>query len=142
MNNISLRLGWAILGCGLCVASANAVEMAVPCVGADGVRAASDATSKGPDRWRYPFEARRQRAEGTVVLHVELDTAGVAKSVKLAASSGSSVLDRAALKAAKSERFCKLQAPSEAMSGLANVSVSFSLNVPVASTATQKYRDK
>ncbi|MDZ4811373.1 MAG: energy transducer TonB [Pseudomonadota bacterium] len=134
MNSVARRLGIGLLAWGLCAASVSAAKMVVPCSGDEGSRVASTSANPadGQDRWRYPREAMRHRAQGTVMLRVQLDADGAATQVKLAQSSGSSVLDRAALKAAKSARFCKLKAPTESMSGLAHVSVSYTLNVAVA----------
>jgi TonB family protein len=129
------RVVLALVATGLFAASASAAQKVVPCRGGDGEMSASaavPAASKTQNRWRYPSEAWHQRAEGTVLLRVELDAAGAATHVNLAQSSGSNLLDRAALKAARSSRFCKREAPAEAMSGLAEVSVSYSLNVAVA----------
>jgi TonB family protein len=131
MKNYLQQLGLGALYLGLISTTAAATGFAVPC---DGDMAASITTPAGKslERWRYPYDARKQRAEGTVLLRVELDSAGKANSVKVAASSGFSTLDRAALKAAKSERFCKLDAPTEVISGLADVAVTYSLNVAMA----------
>jgi protein TonB len=131
MKNYLQQLGLGALCLGLISTAAAATEFAVPC-DADAATSATTSTGKSHERWRYPYDARKQRAEGTVVLQVELDATGKADSVKLAASSGSSTLDRAALKAAKSERFCRLDAPTQVISGLADVSVTYSLNVAVA----------
>lgn len=134
MKNIARRLGIVMLALGLCAASVSAAEMVVPCSGDEGSLAASTSAipADGENRWRYPREAMRHRAQGKVMLRVQLDADGAATQVKLAQSSGSSVLDRAALKAAKSARFCKFKSPNESMSGLAHVSVSYTLNVAVA----------
>lgn len=134
MNMYLNRLGLAVLGLGLVCTTATATEHAVPC---DTDQASQNASTAAPankphNRWRYPFEAKKQRAQGTVTIRVELDAEGNAQQVRLANSSGSSALDRAALTAAKSERFCRLEAPTEAVSGLAEVAVTYSLNKAVA----------
>jgi periplasmic protein TonB len=131
MKKYLQQLGLGALCLGLISTVSAATEFSVPC-DANAATAATTSTSKSHERWRYPYEARKQRAEGTVLLRVELDSAGKANSVKVAASSGFSTLDRAALKAAKNERFCRLDAPTEVISGLADVSVTYSLNVAVA----------
>lgn len=127
MNRLTQQLGLGALVLAAFATSVSATELAVPCSDASVQRAADS-----QQNWRYPFEARKQRAEGTVRLQVQLATDGSATQVKLAASSGSSILDRAALKAARNARFCKLKSPDETMSGLAEVSVHYALNVAVA----------
>ncbi len=130
---MTMRLVLAVAMAAATSGAAMAAEMAVPCSPkADVSSAQSVRTAEQRETWRYPHAAVRQRAEGTVLLKVQLDTQGAATSVKLATSSGFSVLDRAALKAAKEARFCKLAAPGDAMTGLAEVSVHYSLNVAVA----------
>jgi len=112
-------------------ATLQAAELAVPCHEQAAVQStASDQNDRDP--WRYPHEAKRQRAEGTVRLQVQLDTAGTATQVKLAQSSGSTLLDRAALKAARGERFCRLAEPAQPMTGQAEVAVNYSLSIGVA----------
>lgn len=128
------RMGLAAVCLSLLSAAASATEYAVPCDAGHAAESGSAAASasKAQDRWRYPYEARKHRGEGTVVLRVDLDAAGATRQATVARSSGSSVLDRAALKAAKSERFCRLDAPTEAISGLAEVAVTYSLSAAVA----------
>jgi TonB family protein len=128
------RMGLSVVCLSLLSAGAAAKEFAVPCDAGYATESGSAAvsTGKAQDRWRYPYEARKHRDEGTVVLQVELDAAGATRQVAVARSSGSSALDRAALKAAKSERFCRLDAPTEAISGLADVAVTYSLSAAVA----------
>lgn len=50
----------------------------------------------------YPFAAKRLRQEGTVVLVVDVINAGTVGDIRIAESSGSEILDRAALEAVKS----------------------------------------
>ncbi len=112
-------------------AAINAAELAVPCHEQVAQQStANDSNDHNP--WRYPHEAKRQRAEGTVRLQVQLDKSGTATQVKLAGSSGSSLLDRAALKAARGERFCRLAEPALPMTGQAEVAVNYSLSIGVA----------
>jgi periplasmic protein TonB len=53
----------------------------------------------------YPDAARRRRLEGTVVVRIAVDATGAAIACTVAASSGSSLLDDAALAAARRWRF-------------------------------------
>jgi len=54
---------------------------------------------------RYPALARRRRYTGTVILKVLVDAKGRASKVKVASSSGYSLLDEAALKAVRRWQF-------------------------------------
>ncbi len=54
---------------------------------------------------RYPALARRRRYTGTVILEVLVDAKGRASKVKVASSSGYSLLDEAALKAVRRWQF-------------------------------------
>ena len=115
-------------------AAINAAELAVPCHEQDAQQSTANDSNDSNDHnpWRYPHEAKRQRAEGTVRLQVQLDKSGTATQVKLADSSASSLLDRAALKAARGERFCRLAEPAQPMTGQAEVAVNYSLSIGVA----------
>lgn len=130
MGNFLQRGVFALVIAGLGSVSVDAAELAVPCQ--ETASASLNADDAAQNRWRYPFEAKRQRAQGTVKMQVHLDQTGAATTVKLAHSSGSSALDRAALKAARTARFCQFASPAQAMSGIAEVSVSYSLNAVVA----------
>ena len=54
---------------------------------------------------RYPLQARKRHHQGTVVLDVLVDARGKAQDVRIAESSGYSILDRAAMEAAEDWRF-------------------------------------
>jgi|GEM_PF-857193 len=54
---------------------------------------------------RYPLQARKRHYQGTVVLDVLVDARGKAQDVKIAESSGYSILDRAAMEAVENWRF-------------------------------------
>jgi protein TonB len=51
------------------------------------------------DRLQYPEVARRKGIEGTVIIALTINADGLATDLAVSASSGSSILDRAALKA-------------------------------------------
>jgi periplasmic protein TonB len=53
----------------------------------------------------YPVQARKRHYQGTVVLDVLVDARGKAQDVRIAESSGYSILDRAAMEAVENWRF-------------------------------------
>ncbi len=55
----------------------------------------------------YPDAARRRRIEGTVIVRIDVDAAGAAIACTVASSSGSALLDAAALAAARRWRFAR-----------------------------------
>lgn len=63
----------------------------------------------------YPLQARRHEIEGTVVLRVHVGADGNAQEIRVQSSSGSSLLDAAAVDAVKRSAF----RPAHAASGSA-----------------------
>ena len=76
---------------------------------------------------RYPLIARRLKMEGTVVVRVLVSPAGKAEIVRLGASSGSSVLDQAALNAVQGWSFVPAQQGSRPVSAWVDVPIRFRL---------------
>ena len=115
--------------------SGESSTTAVPC--ADSAQpqisvAAQPAKHEAANPWRYPAQARRNREQGTVTLKLMLDDRGTAERVSLVKGSGSSLLDRAASKGAKSVRYCALHGDAPVASGVAIVNVTYSLTQTVA----------
>lgn len=77
---------------------------------------------------RYPLDARRKREEGTVVLMVEVDEEGRARSVTVARSSGHGSLDRAAARAVRQWRWSPTRVDGVSMSVRGLVRIPFILN--------------
>lgn len=76
---------------------------------------------------RYPSAARRRGIEGTVTLEVLVSPAGLPERVAIARSSGSGLLDEAAVEAVRRWRFRPARRGSEAVEGLVSVPVTFRL---------------
>jgi len=76
---------------------------------------------------RYPAEARREGAEGTVLLRVWVDTDGGPTRVEVDRSSGHRGLDAAALGAVRNWRFVPAQCGGEAVEGVVTVPLVFRL---------------
>jgi len=76
---------------------------------------------------RYPPAARRNSEEGTVVLRVLVTTDGTASRTELDRSSGSAVLDSAALEAVRSWRFVPARRGSQNIEDWVRVPVVFRL---------------
>ncbi|HYE00993.1 MAG TPA: energy transducer TonB [Alphaproteobacteria bacterium] len=78
----------------------------------------------------YPLAARRQGIEGRVILEVAVDERGRATGVKVAISSGSRLLDEAALKAVRDWRFTPATLGGEPIAARVKVPVTFRLDAP------------
>ena len=76
----------------------------------------------------YPAPARRGGVQGKVMLEVDVNLEGSARSVSVASSSGSSLLDNAALDAVKRWRFVPAHRGSEVVEAHVLVPVEFKLN--------------
>ena len=74
---------------------------------------------------RYPVQALRRGEQGTVMVAVDIGPDGVPTAVNLARSSGSRLLDRAALDAVKRWRFRPAMADGRPTSGRVQVPISF-----------------
>lgn len=77
---------------------------------------------------RYPFRAYRRGETGTVLVRVEVGPTGVPTSVSLANSSGSRLLDRAALDTVRRWRFRPAQLDGEPVAGTVMVPIEFRRN--------------
>ena len=76
----------------------------------------------------YPAAAREQRLEGLVVLSVLVGTSGGVVDVSVATSSGSSLLDGAAVSAARRWTFVPARRGSRAVESVVEVPVKFALS--------------
>ena len=76
----------------------------------------------------YPDDALRAHEEGETRLQIALDALGHVEDVRLAHSSGSRTLDRAAMDAARNWRFRPAMRGGQAVSGLIEVPVEFHLD--------------
>jgi periplasmic protein TonB len=76
---------------------------------------------------RYPPLARRMRQEGKVVLRVLVDTGGGASQIEVRNSSGSDVLDEAALDAVKRWRFVPARRGDQPIAAWVLVPITFTL---------------
>ena len=79
---------------------------------------------------RYPTVARRRGIEGTVTLEVRVNGAGLPEQVVLARSSGSALLDEAALEAVRRWRFRPARRAGEPVHGVVTVPITFRLLEP------------
>jgi protein TonB len=77
---------------------------------------------------RYPAEARREGAEGTVLLRVWVAADGGPTRVEVERSSGHRALDAAAMGAVRNWRFVPAQRGGEAVEGIATVPLVFRLD--------------
>jgi protein TonB len=75
----------------------------------------------------YPTLSRRLGEEGTVVLRVQIDSEGLARTVELAQSSGYPRLDQAALEAVRRWRFAPAQRDGRAVEAWVRVPIVFRL---------------
>lgn len=85
---------------------------------------AAQLNNPGP---RYPFQSRRNREEGTVLLKVMVTPSGGPSEVRLHESSGFRELDQAAIKAVKHWRFVPAQQAGQAIAAWVIVPISFAL---------------
>lgn len=74
---------------------------------------------------RYPFRAYRRGETGTVLVRVEVGPNGVPRSVSLADSSGSRLLDRAAMDTVRRWRFRPAQLDGQPVAGTITVPIEF-----------------
>jgi protein TonB len=122
-------------------APANATSPAATTIAAPAVRSSNETGARGtqpssthsgvayltnppPD---YPAVARRLRLEGTVLLRVLVGAGGAPEEVRLAATSGATVLDDAAIEAVRRWRFVAAQRGAEAIAHWTEVPVRFRL---------------
>jgi len=75
----------------------------------------------------YPLLARRMKLEGTVILQVLVSSAGKPEIVRLGKSSGSSVLDQAAITAVQSWSFMPAREGNDPISAWVDVPLRFRL---------------
>jgi protein TonB len=75
----------------------------------------------------YPLIARRLKLEGTVIVRVLVSPAGKAEIVRLETSSGSNVLDQAALNAVQGWSFVPAQQGGQPVSAWVDVPIRFRL---------------
>lgn len=78
----------------------------------------------------YPLAARRQGIEGRVILDVAVDAEGRAIEVTVATSSGSRLLDEAALKAVRNWRFTPASLGGTPIAARVQVPITFRLDAP------------
>lgn len=76
----------------------------------------------------YPIEALNAHEEGEVRLQVALDALGNVEDVRVASSSGSRQLDRAAIESVRSWRFRPARRAGEAVSSMIDVPVNFRID--------------
>jgi TonB family protein len=76
----------------------------------------------------YPSDALQAHQEGDVRLQIAIDATGNVEDVRIAHSSGSASLDRAAMDAARGWRYRPARHDGEAVSGVVEVPVQFSLD--------------
>jgi len=76
----------------------------------------------------YPIESLNAREEGEVRLQVALDALGNVEDVRVIDSSGSRMLDRAAMESVRSWRFRPARHAGEPIASMATVSVDFHLD--------------
>jgi len=74
---------------------------------------------------RYPAQALRRGEQGTVMVSAEISAEGVPSSVEVARSSGSRLLDRAAVDAVRHWRFRPAMAGGRPTAGRVQVPISF-----------------
>lgn len=74
---------------------------------------------------RYPAQALRRGERGTVMVGAEIDDSGIPTSVEVARSSGSRLLDRAAVDAVRGWRFRPAMADGRPTKGRVQVPISF-----------------
>lgn len=77
---------------------------------------------------RYPRKAKRRGITGKPVLRLSLDASGRLLGVSLAKSSGSSVLDNAAIAAAKAARYPRIPKEMDRSKVTARIGMTFKLN--------------
>jgi len=75
----------------------------------------------------YPIESLNAREEGEVRLQVALDALGNVEDVRVVDSSGSRMLDRAAMESVRNWRFRPAHHAGEATTGMTEVTVAFRL---------------
>lgn len=76
----------------------------------------------------YPASARRRGIEGTVTIAARVGAGGEAKELKLAASSGDSALDSAAMEAVRDWRFVPARRGEQAVESWVRIPVVFRFN--------------
>jgi protein TonB len=101
-----------------------------PEVSAAGAQASGDSEPQVIEHTQpdYPVDALRAHEEGETRLQIALDALGNVEDVRLAHSSGSRTLDRAAMDAARNWRFRPAMRAGQAVSGLIEVPVEFHLD--------------
>lgn len=86
---------------------------------------AAQLNNPGP---KYPFQARRNKQEGVVLLKVLVTAAGKAGEVRLEQSSGFRTLDRAAIKTVRRWQFVPASQAGKAVAAWVVVPIGFSLS--------------
>lgn len=76
---------------------------------------------------KYPYESRRLKEQGTVVLDVQLSAAGVVERIAIRSSSGFQRLDKAALEAVRRWRWSPTQRGGQAVAVRGLVEIPFKL---------------
>lgn len=103
----------------------DAVERSTPAIGDGGtVLPASIGTRQDPT---YPWEARRNRWQGTVLLAVTVSSDGRPIAIDIARSSGYGVLDEAAVEAVRQWRFVPARRNGVAVEDRVAVPITFRL---------------
>ena len=90
--------------------------------------ASSDPVLLGKPSAPYPIRALRDRESGTVMLRVVVGADGVPGDVDVARSSGSRILDRAAMGAVKSWRFKPAMRNGQAEAATVQIPVAYNLD--------------
>ena len=75
----------------------------------------------------YPLSARRRGIEGRVLVRAEVQADGSCSRVELKTTSGSDLLDQAALEAVKKWRFVPARKGNQAVTAWVEVPISFKL---------------
>jgi protein TonB len=99
-----------------------------PAAGPSEVKPSYDADYLKNPPPQYPFTARRLGIEGTVVLRVWVSAEGLPDRVSIVKSSGSTLLDRAGLKAVQRWRFVPARRAGAAVADWVEVDVRFDLD--------------
>ncbi|CAA6603120.1 putative Protein tonB2 [Rhodospirillaceae bacterium LM-1] len=83
----------------------------------------------------YPISARKRGIEGRVLLHVDIDPMGLPTLIKLAKSSGSEALDKAAMEAVRQWKFKPARRGHHALAASVTIPIHFKLDGTVVADA-------
>ncbi len=83
----------------------------------------------------YPISARKRGIEGRVLLHVDIDPMGLPALIKLAKSSGSEALDKAAMEAVRQWKFKPARRGHHAVAASVTIPIHFKLDGTVVADA-------